>query len=79
MEVVTLIIAVIALVIAAAAFQRTGGIQDVRHQVEILNTRAETARERTANTLARLERFIRGKEKTPPEPGQEGGSRVDAE
>lgn len=71
MEAVTLIIAVVALVIAVVAFVRTGGIQDVRRQVEGLSLKTEAARDRTADILDRLERLIRGREKPPPE--KEGG------
>jgi hypothetical protein len=75
MEVATLIIAVLALVIAVIAFQRTGGIQDLRRQVEALRSKqvevfgskSGTVRDRTADALERLERLIRGKEKTSPE------------
>ncbi|HSB80149.1 MAG TPA: hypothetical protein VLM91_15315 [Candidatus Methylomirabilis sp.] len=72
MEVVTLIIAVLALVLAVAAFARTGGIRDLRSQLDSVASKTETARDRTADALARLERLIRGKEKS--EGGTEGGS-----
>lgn len=49
MEVVTLLISVVALVIAVAAFVRTGGIQEIRHTTG-------TVRDRTADLLDRLER-----------------------
>jgi hypothetical protein len=58
MEAVTLLIAVVALVLAIVALVRTGGIGNVRRQLD-----TESARERTADVLDRLERFIRGKEK----------------
>lgn len=75
MDVATLVIAVLALVVAVIAFQRTGGIKDLRRQVEvlsskqveILSTKSETVRDRTADVLERIERFIRGKEKASPE------------
>ena len=63
MEVLTLLIAVVALVIAVAAFARTGGIQEVRHQVETIGAKTESARDKTADALDRLERLIRGREK----------------
>jgi hypothetical protein len=72
MEVVTLIIAVVALVIAVMAFMRTGGMQDLRRQLETVSAKTETARDRTADILDRLEHLIRGKEKPPSE--REGGS-----
>ena len=65
MEVVTLIIAVVALVLAVVAFVRTGGMPDVRRQLDSLSLRTESARDRTADVLDRLERIIRGKEKSP--------------
>jgi len=72
MEVITLLIAVVALVIAVMAFVRTGGIGDLRRQLDAVSARTESARDRTADVLDRLERLIRGKEKPPSEP--EGGS-----
>lgn len=79
MDVVTLIIAVLALVIAIIAFQRTGGIKDLRQQVEVLRSKqvelfgskSGTVRDRTADALERLERLIRGKEKNSPEEAKE--------
>ncbi|MFQ5850679.1 MAG: hypothetical protein ACE5JU_08825 [Candidatus Binatia bacterium] len=73
MEVVTLIIAVVALVIAVLAFQRTGGIKDLRRQVEVASSKTETVRDRTADILDRLERLIRGKEKPLPDKEDEPG------
>ena len=72
MEVVTLIVAVVALVIAVIAFMRTGGIRDLRRQLETVSAKTETARECTADVVDRLEHLIRGKEKPPSE--REGGS-----
>ena len=66
MRTLTFIIAVIALVLATVAFQRTGGIEDLRHQVENLSTKTRTARDQTANLLDRFERFVRGTKKTDP-------------
>lgn len=73
MEAVTLIIAVVALVIAILAFARAGGVQDLRHQVEVLGVRTEGARDRTADILDRLERAIRGREKPQAEKGDDPG------
>lgn len=47
-----LIVAIIALVIAVAAFSRTGGIPEVRRQ-------AHEARERAADALSRMEDRMR--------------------
>ncbi len=71
MEILTLLIAVVALVIAVAAFARTGGIQEVRRQVETISTKTESARDKTADALDRLERLIRGREKPSPQKEEE--------
>ena len=63
MEAVTLLIAVAALVIGVIAFIRTGGMTDMRRQIENVTTRTESARDRTADVLDRLERLIRGRDK----------------
>lgn len=67
MEVVTLLIAVAALIVAVAAYTRAGGIRDLRRQVDSLSSSSETVRDKTADAVARLERLIRGKEKSPPD------------
>lgn len=71
MEMITLLIAIVALVIAILAFQRTGGgIRDLRRQIEDLTEKSEHAtkgaRDRTADALNRLETFIRGQQKPNP-------------
>ena len=72
MEGITLIIAIAALVIGIIAFQRTGGIKELRQEVDNLNIRTETVRERTANILNRFERMVRGsKEKETPSQDRE--------
>jgi hypothetical protein len=74
MEVATLIIAVVALVLGLAAFMRTGGIRDLRHQLDAVSARTEAARDRTADLLDRLERLVRGREKPQAEKeGETGG------
>ena len=70
MDVVTLIIAVVALLIAIMAFQRTGGMKELRHRVDALNS-SESLRDRTADVLNRVERFIRGKDKPTEEKGDD--------
>ena len=71
MDVFTLLVAIVALVIAIMAFQRTGGIHDLRHQMEDLSTKsdqaAKGARDMTADALGRLETFIRGQQKASSE------------
>ena len=71
MEILTLLIAVVALVIAVAAFARTGGIQEVRRQVETISTKTESARDKTADALDRLARLIRGRKKPSPQKEEE--------
>jgi hypothetical protein len=56
MQIAALLIAVVALAIAIAAFVRTGGIQDVRRT-------ADAARDRTADILDRFEELVRSKDK----------------
>lgn len=67
MDVLTLLIAVVALVLAILAFQRTGGIHDLRRQMDDLSEKTEHAtkgaREVTADALGRLETLIRGQQK----------------
>lgn len=77
MEVLTLLIAVVALVIATLAYQRTGGTYDLRRQMDDLSEKTECAtkgiRETTADALSRLETLVRGQQKSsstnqePPE------------
>ena len=74
MDVFTLLVAIVALVIAIMAFQRTGGIYDLRRQMEDLSTKSEhaakSARDMTADAIGRLEGFIRGQQ-APSSPEEE--------
>jgi len=76
MEALTLLIAVIALIIAILAYQRTGGTadlarkiesgvssEDLKKQMAALTTMTDALREKTADALDRLERVIRKTEK----------------
>jgi hypothetical protein len=73
MDVLTLLIAIVALVVAILAFQRTGGINELRRQVDAMGSQTEevtkSARAATADMLDRLEGLVRGKGKddTPEE------------
>lgn len=67
MEILSLVIAVIALVVAVAAFKRTGGVQDLKRQVQGLSSTTESVRDRTADALNRLEQRIRGRERAKPD------------
>ena len=76
MEGITLLIAVVALIIAILAYQRTGGTADLKRQidsatssvdltkkVESLTVMTDALREKTADALDRLEKIIRKTEK----------------
>jgi len=76
MEGITLLIAVVALIIAILAYQRTGGTADLKRQidsaassvdltkkVESLTIMTDALREKTADALDRLEKMIRKTEK----------------
>jgi hypothetical protein len=76
MEGVTLLIAVVALIISILAYQRAGGIADLRRQIdsaassvdlkkqaEALKTATDSLREKTADALERLEKALRKPEK----------------
>jgi hypothetical protein len=67
MDVLTLIIALAALVIAVAAYSRTGGMRELGQQVQSLNAASDSVREKTADALARLEQLIRTREKPGPD------------
>lgn len=76
MEAITLLIAVVALIISILAYQRTGGLADLKRQLEsktssvdlkkeidTLAAMADALREKTADALDRMEKFIRKTEK----------------
>ncbi len=71
MEAFTLLIALGALVIAVIAFQRTGGLKELRQEVDNLSPKTEAVRDRTANMLDRFGQVVRGKNKTDPPPSPE--------
>ncbi|MFQ5988613.1 MAG: hypothetical protein ACE5K9_01740 [Candidatus Methylomirabilales bacterium] len=67
MEIVSLVISVVALVIAVAAFMRTGGIQELQTQVKAMTPKKDDLRTKTADALDRLGRAVRGpREGEPP-------------
>ena len=76
MEGITLLIAVVALIMAILAYQRTGGpaelkrqieagasSPELRKQVDALVAMTDSLREKTADALDRLEKVIRKTEK----------------
>jgi len=64
MEFITFVIAVVALLIAGIAFQRTGGLEELKRQVEASKFKTDGMRDRTADILDRFERVVRGKKKS---------------
>jgi len=64
MEFITFVIAVVALLIAGISFQRTGGIEELKRQVEASKFKTHGMRDRTANVLGKLEGVVRGKKKS---------------
>ena len=60
MEIVTFLIALVALVIASLAYTRAGGIEDVHRQIKALGSATDTLRTKTADALDRLEGTVRG-------------------
>jgi uncharacterized protein YjgD (DUF1641 family) len=76
MGAVTLIIAIVALIIAIVAYYRTGGLAALKKQVEALTNAGETMvskasdslRDRTADVLGKVEDAVRGEEQAKEEP-----------
>jgi hypothetical protein len=77
MEAITLLIAVVALILAILAYQRTGGTAELKRQIETtaaspdlkkqidaLVAMTDSLREKTADALDRLEKVIRKTEKS---------------
>lgn len=78
MDVLALLVALLALVVALLAYIRAGGKEEIRRQMGDLGVKTETAREKTADVLDRIEQMVRGKGKPPQEadasaPSAEGG------
>jgi len=70
MEVLTLIIAIVALVFSALAYQKAGGMVDLKGRVDSLGTVTDSLREKLADSLDKLEKMIRKNQDTP---GDEDG------
>lgn len=58
MTTLNFVIAIVALIVAVLAYKRTGGMADLRKQVESVST----FREKTANLVAKWEKRIRKEE-----------------
>jgi hypothetical protein len=76
MGTVTLIIAIVALIIAILAYYRTGGVADLKKRVEALTDAGESMvskagdslRDKTADVLGKVEDAVRGEEEAKEEP-----------
>ena len=76
MQTVALIVAIVALIIAIVAYYRTGGVADLKKQIEaltaagdsIITKATDSLRDKTADALDRVEGTVRGVEekKEPP-------------
>jgi len=65
MATLALIIAVVALVIAIAAYRRTGGVVELQNHIQTLSSTTDSVRDRTADALNRLEQLVRGGKDRP--------------
>lgn len=83
MDSLALILSLVAIVMAFMALKRTGGLKDLRQQMDHLTFKTEDAakgaRDVTADALRRLEQMVRGpsappadKGEKPPDPPQTG-------
>jgi len=79
MAVLSLLISIIALVIAYLAYARGGGaIKEIKRRVEDLGAAAETLRNRTADILENLEKKVRGEQSTSEvQPDKKGPEQQD--
>lgn len=69
MAFLAIILSLIAIAMAYVALQRTGGLKDLKQQMDHLTSKTEDvakgARETTADILHRLEHMVRGAEAQP--------------
>lgn len=63
MTALVFIISVIALIIAIAAFRRTGGMTELKEDISSLDSITSSFRERSANALEKMEKVLRKDEK----------------
>ena len=79
MSALTLIISIIALVLAIVSFKRTGGMQDLKNQINSLESIMGPLREKTANALEKMEKALRktGKGEKPEKKEEETGGSED--
>ena len=84
MEILALVIAIIALILAVLAYYKVGGVADLKKQTEVLTTVGETVakatdslRDKTADVLDRMEAAIRGVEEKKE--GPKAGTKKESE
>ncbi len=74
MAVLAFILSLVAIAMAYVALQRTGGLRDLRQQMDHLTAKTEDAakgaRETTADILQRLEHMVRGSSTQPSSKGE---------
>jgi len=78
MEILALIISIIAFIIAILAYQKVGGVADLKKQTEVLTQVGDTVakatdslRDKTADILDRMEAVVRGTEEKREAPKAE--------
>ena len=61
LAILALMLSILALVFSILAYQKSGGMEDLKKQVASLTTVTDTLREKLADTLDRLEKALRKK------------------
>ena len=74
MDVLAVVVSLVALILASMAFARTGGLGDVRRQLDSLSTKTEGTRDLAANAIGKLEGLVRGSDKPKSEPPESRAS-----
>ena len=69
MDTLALILSIAAVIMAFIALRRTGGLKNLRQQMDLMTSKTEEAtkgvRETTADALRRLEHMVRGQGSQP--------------
>jgi len=69
MAVLSLIISILALIVAYLAYTKSGGsVEEMKRKIEDLGVTTESLRNKMADILENLEKKIRGDEKKPEDP-----------
>jgi hypothetical protein len=67
----TLLISIVALILAYKAYTRSGGnVDELRSSINELGLSTEKIRQMTADALAKMEKSLRGKEHGPTDAGE---------